>query len=151
MLGMSMTSEEIDRENLKMLKKSGYPNNKQTLYRMNPELFAKYKYLVNVEPERMFPRNEEYMQAIYSQLYAQLRADPLIEGEELLRKVLYAFFRGDGEDLIKKQQPQELEQMTRMLGGKPSETVMGKQAQNKTSANALAGVGLAQYNFIISN
>ncbi len=135
LLTAKMTEEDVKQENLKLLKKVGYPENKQHLYLVNPDLFARMKYLVRVEPERMFPKNEEYMQAIYSQLYAQLRADPLVSAEGLVRKVLHAFFRGEAEDLMAKTPVQPQQPQTN-----PPQTQFGQQGQNQATANILAGI-----------
>jgi hypothetical protein len=85
---------------MKMLEEIGYPKNKSHLIRVNPEVFARFKYLSKVVPETMFPRNEEYMQALMTQMYNQFRQDPLIKADSLVRKTLYWFFRGDAEDMM---------------------------------------------------
>lgn len=137
MLGMEMDQDQVDEENLKMLEKVGYPENKHHLYRVNPELFARMKYLCRVEPERMFPKNEEYMQAIYSQIYAQMAQNPFISLEALTRKVMYAYFQGDADDLMAKQQANPMTNPA-VLGGQPQQTQFGMQAQNQMTANPLS-------------
>jgi hypothetical protein len=102
LLGAEMSEEKKNNEEMMMLEKIDYPNNKNHIYRINPEVFARYKYLTKCEPERMFPQNEEFMQAILSQLYTQLRQDPLIKSETLVRKVLYSYrgILGDTDEMI---------------------------------------------------
>jgi len=102
LLGAEMSEEKKNNEEMMMLEKIDYPNNKNHIYRINPEIFARYKYLTKCEPERMFPQNEEFMQAILSQLYTQLRSDPLIKSETLVRKVLYSYrgVLGDTDEMI---------------------------------------------------
>lgn len=136
MLGMELTDDQIKEENLKMLEEVGYPENKHHLYRVNPDLFARMKYLCRVEPERMFPKNEEYMQAIYSQIYAQMAQNPFISLEALTRKVMYAYFQGDADDLMAKQQANPMTSPV-MPGGDPQPTQFGQQAQNQATGMAL--------------
>jgi hypothetical protein len=87
----------------------------------------------------MFPENEEFRQAMMSQIYAQFASNPYIELEALTRKSLYTFFRSETESLMKK--PDESGQG--MGGGMetPTQTVFGQQAQNKATDSALPGVG----------
>jgi len=139
-LGKQMTRKEQIRLSMKLLEEVGYPRNKKHLYLVNPALFSRYRYLTRVEPERMFPENEEFRQAMMSQIYAQFATNPYIELESLTRKTLHAFFRSDTEDLMKKPGEQGAELG---VGGmeKPGQTVFGQQTQNKATDTALPGVG----------
>ncbi len=122
LLGLELTDEEIRLENLKLLKDIDFPNHKHHVFKVNPELFSRMKYLVNVEPERMFPKNEEFIQAMSVQLYQLLRNDPLIDPKELVRRVTYAFYRGESDNLVKK----------------GSEQIMGQLGMNQGNADVNA-------------
>ncbi len=137
LLGLELTEKEKEKRNLELLKEVGYPNNKTHLYLINPELFAKMKYLTKVEPETMFPKNEEFMQAIASQLYAQLRNDPYVSAEALVRKTLYAYYRDEADDLMVKQ---PMAGIPGLEGGKPEQTQFGQMGQNIVTGKALARV-----------
>jgi ribosomal protein S13 len=119
LLGRSMSDEKKQEEEMKMLEDIDYPDNKKHVYRINPEVAYRYKYLTYVEPEIMFPKNEEFMQAMWMQLYAQMRADPLVSGDKLVRETLYSFVRGKADDMIVKQDA---------MGMNPAEQIMGKGA-----------------------
>ncbi len=150
LLGAEMTDAEQKAEGMKMLEDIGYPNHDHHLIRVNPQLASMMRYLCRVEPESMFPKNEEYMQGIMSQLYGQLRNDPLINGEELLREVLYAYFRGKSNKLIAKPQARPAgapgqfgAPMDVTPGGqKPPQTTFGAQTQNTAVANGLSTAGM---------
>ena len=123
-----------------LLEEIGYPKNKKHIYLVNPNLFSRFRYLTKVEPERMFPENEEFRQAMMSQIYAQFATNPFIELESLTRKTLYSFFRSETEDLMKA--PEEAGAGSEQGGmGAPGQTVFGQQAQNKATDTALPGVG----------
>jgi len=116
----------------------GYPENKKHIYLVNPELFSRFRYLTKVEPERMFPENEEYRQAIMSQIYTQFAENPFISLEALTRKTLYPTFRSETEELMKKEEDVQQPVPER---GKSKGTAFGQQAQNSATASAMSGVG----------
>ncbi len=105
LLGREMTDDQKEQKEIKMAIDAGYPEMEQAIYHINPELFSRMKYLVRIEPERMFPRNEEFMQAMYSQIYAQFESNPYVSLESLTRKTLYQYFRGETEELMAKIEP----------------------------------------------
>lgn len=137
LLGMEMTKEDMNRENLGMYEAYDQDENAGHLYRVNPEIFARMKYLTKIEPETMFPQNEEYRQAILSQIQAQFANNPYVSLEALTRKTLHAYFRGEAEDLI--QEPQQSP-----LSGPVPQTTFGQQGQNKATdlSTRLAGMGV---------
>ena len=44
------------------------------------------KYLVRVEPELMFPKNQEFMQAMMMQIQAQFQKNPVIQLQLMISK-----------------------------------------------------------------
>ena len=107
LIGRDMSEQEKTQRNLKLLEESGFPNNKKSIRLINPELFAKMKYLVRIDIDEMFTRSQEFMQPILLALKQQLANDPFTNQEALTRKIMYAFFQSDGEELIQ-DKPQEL-------------------------------------------
>lgn len=134
LLGSSMTEDQKTTANLKMLEETGYPDNKHHLYRVNPEEFARLKFLCRVEPEQMFPKNEEYMQAINSQVYAQFAQNPFVSLEALTRKTLYSYYRGETDELMQ-EPPQQVG--ASLLGTPAPQTSFGQQGQNIATGKAL--------------
>jgi len=137
LLGREMTEKQKKRQSMDLLQESGYPNLKKHIYRVNPELFSRFKYLTRVDPEKMFPENEEYKQAIMSQIYGQMADNPFISLEELTRKTLYATFRSETEELMKKEE----EQVAPAAPVEAGQTQFGQQAQNTATATATPMVG----------
>lgn len=136
LLGMEMTDEQRRHANLKLLSAIGYPDNTKHLYLINPELFSRMKYLTRIEPERMFPKNEEFQQALYVQLMTTFANNPFVSLEALTRKAAYAFFRGDAEEIMQKSQPG----MAQAVPGQGTPQ-MGQQAMNSATGGFLAGAG----------
>lgn len=138
LIGRTMSEEEKKDANLKELEKlmknekvKDINKLKKSLILVNPELFAKFKFLTRIDLEEMFTRNQEFMQPLLTNLYTLLREDPLVEGEGLLRKLLYSFFQSGSEDLIK-DNPEELPANIKVPG-----TRLGAQAQSVATAEAI--------------
>jgi hypothetical protein len=134
LLGVEMTDKEKEIESLKLLEESGYPDKNIEIYRANPEVFARMKYLTRVEPERMFPENEEFMRAMYSQVYGQFQANPFVSLEALTRKTLYQFFRGETDEIMQK--PEAMNPLNAVPNASKG-TSMGNQAVQKGIAKAM--------------
>lgn len=102
LIGKDMTPEEQKYASVGLLEETGYPNNTNSLIKVNPELFAKFKYLTKCDVEEMFAKNDEYWQPILSALSVQLATNPYVDQEALTRKLMYAYFRSEADDLVKK-------------------------------------------------
>ena len=144
MLGEKYTPEQIVKSNLDLLEKVGYPQNKNHLYIINPEIFKNFKYYARVDLKEMFPMNEEIQAAMLTNLYSLLANDPHANREGILRKLLYAYFQSDSEELINKtpQQPTQPTGEATRLNGRPigrEGTQLGNQAQQRQLATALNG------------
>lgn len=102
LLGHGIGEKEKRSKEIALAVEAGYPEAKKLIYRINPELFSRMKYLVRIEPELMFPKNQEFMQALMLQIQTQFEMNPFIDLEALTRKTLYQFFHGETDDLMKK-------------------------------------------------
>lgn len=100
LVGKMMTDDEKVEYSLKLLGETGYPNVTKHLRVVNPHLFSKYKYMARIDPEEIFPKNQETMQALLSNLYTMVRQDPLIQPEALVRKLMRSYFKGEADELM---------------------------------------------------
>ena len=116
LIGKEMTSEEKRYEELKLLEETGYPETKTSLIRVNPELFGKFRYLTRIDVEEMFYKNQEYWQPVLLNLKMALAQDPYTNQEALTRKLMYTYFRSEGDDFVAKPQPQLAQQGQNPLG-----------------------------------
>ncbi len=119
MVGAEYTEQEKKEYNLKLLEKTGYPNNDKHIFAANPEVFAKMKYYSKADFNELFPQNDDTMQAMLQGLYSQLQADPMIEREALLRELMYAYFKSKGDKFIAKNpqmNPQMKQEQPNMIG-----------------------------------
>ncbi len=137
LLGKEMTDEERDKKSLQMLSETKYPNHKSHLYLINPEIFAKRRYLTRIEPELLFPKNEEYIQGVATQMYSMLRNDELVEPEALVREVVNAYYRGRSEEFISKQTRNVMGQMQEQN----KQTKIAPQTQQTNKNRVLTAVG----------
>jgi hypothetical protein len=137
LIGKEMTDEDKKYEELRMLEESGYPDEKNNLIRVNPEMFAKFNYLCKVDVEEMFTKNQEYWQPVLLALRREMLNDPFIDMEKLDRRVMYEHFRSEGDNYIKEQSqtiPGVPNAVTEQMQGRGSEMV---GQYNKKTANAV--------------
>lgn len=141
MLGAEMTPEEEREKNLSLAKEAGYPEPTKAIYLMNPSIFAKMKYMTRADYKELFNQNEEFMQAMLTNLYMTIGQDPLINREALLRKLLYSYFRSGGDELINKAptgQVPGLPAGPAVAGAAPAAPA-GAQAMNTALSTAIGG------------
>lgn len=103
LVGRQMSEKEKKDMELRMLSDIGWPKNKEHVYRINPHLFSKLKYLIRIEPDEMIERNSAFESQMAERMYALLRKDPLVSSEGIVRKVLNANYRGEADELIAEQ------------------------------------------------
>jgi hypothetical protein len=137
LIGMEMTEEEKMRDNLKLLEEVGSLSSSKTLRRINPHLFAKFKYLTKIDIEAMFNKSAEYMQPLLTALKAQLSQDPYVDQEELTRRLLQSYFNAEAEELMQENVGQL--PFVQQTGAKPipANNQMANQVFNKQTANAV--------------
>lgn len=131
LIGREMSERQQLVESYKLLDEVGFPNQKTSIYRVNPEMFARFKYLTKIDIEQMFTKTNEYWQPILERLYLELRDDPSIEREKLLRRLMYTYFESDGDDFVRNEPLIE-----NGKNGIPNE-ITKKQPQNKELANII--------------
>lgn len=100
LIGKRMTKSEQEALALSMLDGKDIDKIKQHIYRINPFLFSKMKYLVRISPDEMMPKNESFEKAIAIELYNIFRQDPLINAEKFVRAIARPFFKGNTDDFI---------------------------------------------------
>ena len=136
LIGLELTKEEKMEKELNLLEESGYPEKKKSIRLINPEKFAKFRYLCKVDIEEMFRRSNEYWQPILLALKQQLAQDPYINQEALTRRILHSYFNSEGEELMK-EDTQEIPGLPNM--GQPGGNQLANQVFNQQTANAVAG------------
>lgn len=129
LIGAEMTQEEQDHEALALLEQSGWPDKRQALTRVNPELFAKYRYLSKVDVQEIFAKDNQYWQPLLTNLYGLLKQDPNVDQEGLLRRLLRSYFNAEGDTLVKKTSQQAAAMMPSplQLGAPPQGQKPGAQ------------------------
>lgn len=138
LIGLELTDDEKTEKEMKLLEESGYPSKTKSIRLINPEKFAKFRYLTKVDLQEMFTRSNEYWQPILLALKAQLANDPFVKQEALTRRTLYSFFNSEGEELM-----QDEAQQIPGLPQQGGEGGMGKQianmALNKSASRVIEG------------
>lgn len=136
LIGRQMSEEEKTKEALRRLEKTKYKDGKEEdITWVNPQMFARYKYLTKVDIEEMFSKGSEYWQQMMTVFRREAMNDPFIDMEQVDREWAYAFFQSKGDKFIKDQA-----QMLNLPPGimeKIPQSPMVNQVQNKMSASAI--------------
>ena len=140
LIGMEMTDKEKENKNLELLESTGYPEHKESLLLVNPELFAKFKYLCRADVEEMFTKNQEYWQPVLTNLYSMLRDDPYTDAQQLHRRLMYSYFQGGGAELTK--EPQSALPAEALGGGAEGANQFGEMVKAKQLSPAVTNAGV---------
>lgn len=135
LIGKEISDKKKEERSLQLLEEMGYPENKESLVLVNPELFAKFRYLTRVDVEEMFVKNAEYWQPILGQLYTLLANNQYVKMEELTRELLYSHFQSRGDDFMQKQ-PSPLDLPVQVSQNEYGQMVKSKQLAG-ASVNAV--------------
>ena len=100
LIGRRMSKKEREEMAVEMYQQSMEKDGYEYLYRINPHLWSKMKYLTRIEPDTMIPKNAEFEKAMSQQMYTLLRQDPLIAPEVLVRKLIGTHYRGEENDFM---------------------------------------------------
>ena len=129
LIGKEMTDKEKEYKEMEMLEEYGED---EGVILVNPELFARYKYLTKCDTEEMFAKNSDYWQPVLNQLYSLLSNNQYVSQEELTRRLLYSYFQSSGEDLMVANPI--IEQTTQ---DKVPQTQIGQMAENRLLSQQL--------------
>jgi len=100
LIGRKMSKKQRDEMAVAMYQKSMEKDGYEYLYRINPHLWSKMKYMTRIEPDTMIPKNSEFEKAMAQQMYTLLRQDPLIAPEVLVRKLVGTHYRGEENEFM---------------------------------------------------
>jgi len=114
LVGRKMSQDEKDTYALKAYEHLKRSDGREYLYRINPHLWSKMKYMCRIEPDTMIPKNREFEKAQSQQIYTLLRQDPLVSPETLVRKLISTHYRGEENEFIVSDS-----QVEQVLGGEP--------------------------------
>lgn len=143
LIGLEMTDEDKESEAIKLLEASGYPDETDDIWRVNPELYAKFKYMTRADADEMFEKNSEYWQPVLLNLKQTLLLDPTIDQTKLSKKLMYSYFKSEGDDLVLKKPAQPPQQIGQggPQGGAPATggNQFGQQVNSKLLSTAAQG------------
>jgi len=100
LIGKRMTKEQVREAQLKMLTEIGWPKNKEHVYRVNPHVFSKLKYLIRIEPDEMIEKNSAFEKAIAERMYALLKNDPFMVPGVMTRELVNVNYRGRADEMV---------------------------------------------------
>lgn len=104
----AQTPDNEEEMSWKILEEEGGVGSKQTLAKVNPELFRNLKYTCQVTPDLLTPMTEEAERAFNLETYDRAILNPLANQEEITKDFLFGSYpksKKNPEKYINKQQP----------------------------------------------
>ena len=136
LVGKTMSKEEEKMYAVGLYEEAGGKEENKSIMIVNPKLASRMKYLIRFDAEEMFSEDKESRQKLLGQLYTLWQQNPYVDLETLTRKMAYAMFRSEGDELLK--QKSDIEQM--MQQGKPATGVPMEEKTKMEKLKSLAGV-----------
>ncbi len=102
LIGAEMSQDQLEEAHIALYEKTKKSGKTDDIRHVNPELFAKFKYLSRTDAEEMFTKNQEYWQPILLNLKTTLAQDPYTNQEALTKKIMYSYFQSAGGDFVQK-------------------------------------------------
>ena len=122
-----MTEDQKLKESYKVLQEEGDTDSKTEIYKVNPEIFRKLKYMVTVSPDILNPLSEEAEKAFKLEAYDRAIQNQFVDQEKVTRDFLfgaYDFSKRDPDMYMKKEEVGDsndpLAAMKSMMGGGPA-------------------------------
>lgn len=100
LIGRRMSEKQRAEEAVKLYEQTMKKEGKESVYRVNPHLWSKMRYMCRIEPDAMLPKNAAFEKAQAERMYALLRKDPLVSPEVLVRKLIGTHYRGEENDFM---------------------------------------------------
>ena len=104
---IELTNKELTgslEESTKILEEEGGLDSDRRIYRVNPTLFRRRKFLVRIDPDQLYPKNELFDKALKLEAFDRMVNNPLIDQEAITRDFLIEpFAKGETEKYMKKE------------------------------------------------
>lgn len=116
---------EMD-ESMDLMQKEGGFDADKRIYKVNPNLFRRMKFLVRVDPDQLLPKNEIFDKALKLEAYDRLITNPFIDQEAVSRDFLIEpFAKGEAAKYMRKEVgvPPQMGQQPATQGMKPGNMV----------------------------
>lgn len=129
---IELTNQELEgtlEESMGILDEEGGLDGEKRIYRVNPVLFRRMKFLVRIDPDQLVPKSEYFDKAMKLEAYDRLIANPLTDQEAVTRDFLVEpFAKGESAKYMKKE-----------LGMIPEEPMMRGQKRPNSTVSQITG------------
>ena len=111
--GQMMGQDQLIEQSFSLMDKEGGYDSDTRIYKINPKMFRRLKFLLRVNPDDITPKNENFERVMKLEGYDRMIANPFVDQEAVTRDYLVSVFaKGETAKYMKKQplQPQPQEQ-----------------------------------------
>lgn len=103
---IELTNEEMNgsmEESMNLMQKEGGIDANKRIYKVNPSLFRRMKFLIRIDPDQLVPKNEVFDKALKLEAFTQLINSPFVDQEAVTRDFLVEpFAKGETDKYMKK-------------------------------------------------
>jgi len=127
-----MTAEDRLLSSYQILQEQGGMDSKKEIYKVNPELFRRRKFLYRISPDEVTPPSEAIKKGLMLEEYDRAINNPMADQEAITRDLLFGAYdktRNNTDKYIKKAQPA-------MPGQNPMGQVPNSQMSNVPQGNS---------------
>ncbi len=144
---MRMKEDELEKVEAELLEEEGGLEGSRRIYKVNPRMFRRMKYMIYIDADALLPTNEAFEQAMKLDAYAKAITNPLIASDmdamtNVTRDLLLGAMkvtRGKEEKYLPRQKPQMLPQMSQPTN---SISAQARESQEKSSLSELKKVAI---------
>jgi len=139
LLGKEMTKEEKLKESAKILEEEGGIESDVRIFKVNPELFSRLRFLLTVNADTLLPKNEAFEKAIKLEAYDRMIINPWTNKPNVTRDYLVEpFAKGETDKyMMKTPDANLLQQLASRATGAGKSTPLVEQT---TRNRALTGI-----------
>ncbi len=133
MIGQKMTEEQRLSQSFKIMEEEGGIDGESRIFKVNPILFSKLKFLIIIEPDSLLPKNEAFEKALKLEAYDRMIANPFVDQEAITRDFLVeTLAKGESDKYMRKEplpMPAEAPGTPAGVGGRQSTPLVARTAK----------------------
>ena len=100
-----LSEEEKMSQSFDILKQEGGLDGEKRIYKVNPELFRRLRFLITVDADNLTPMSDALQKALASELYDRLIANPHADPRVITQELIEVYHKGDSARFMAEEKP----------------------------------------------